>query len=46
MFGAKRLMTLDGNTVPSAFNVEVAVEKLNRYKSPCSVHIPPEMIEA
>jgi len=32
--------------VPSAFNVEVAVEKLNRHKSPGSDQIPPELIKA
>jgi hypothetical protein len=31
---------------PSAFKVEIAVEKLNRHKSPGSDQIPPELIKA
>ena len=31
--------------MPSAFKVEVAVEKLNRHKSPGSDQIPPELIK-
>jgi hypothetical protein len=31
---------------PSAFEVEMAIEKLKRYKSPGTDHIPAELIKA
>ena len=31
---------------PSAFEMEVAIEKLKRHKSPCITQIPAEMIKA